>query len=139
MGDSGKFTKESRKKLPGRGKSERTKILEAMERQGRTEEDFYELMTNKAFDPKDSFGFGELIKRFSPTTKQVAPLVNFEFDKDAPPHVQATQVMNAASSGKIAPDIARMFVDSIAAVIKIQEITDIDERLKAMENKIEQP
>ena len=138
MENSGKITSESRKKLKCRGKSERNKILEAMGRQGKTEEDFYNLLIEKAFDPKESFGYGELIKRLSPTTKQVSPLVNFEFDKDAPPHVQAQQVIQAASSGKIPPDVAKMFVDSIATMLKIQEVTNIDGRLKAMEKKVKQ-
>lgn len=114
-----------------RGKSERTKILEAMKREGKSEEGFYDLMVRKAHDTEDNFSFGEMLKRLSPIPKQTLPKVEFEFDDKAIPAVQAAQVLKASSSGLIAPDIANQFITSIASMLKIEEVTlirkEIDE------------
>ena len=48
------MTKETRKKMPGRGKSDRTKMLDAMKRAGKTEEEFYDLLMEKAFNPAEN-------------------------------------------------------------------------------------
>jgi hypothetical protein len=42
------------------------------------------------------------------------------------------------AKGVIPPDIGQMFVTSIASMLKIQEITDIDERLKIMESQLDE-
>lgn len=118
-----------------RGKSERTKILEAMKRCEKTEDGFYDLLVERAHDKTDSFGFTELLKRISPIPKQTLPKVEFEFDDKAIPAVQAAQVLKAASDGQIAPDIANQFISSIASMLKIEEVTiirkEIDE-IKAL-------
>jgi len=127
------------KKKTGKKKSERTKILEAMARAGETEEGFYDLLITRALNPEDSFTFKELLTRMSPVPKAVAPMVEFDFPKKAAPHIQAASVVDAISNGKIPPDIGAMIIASIQSMIKIQEVTDIDERLKAMESQIESP
>ena len=65
------FTKANQPK--GRGKSERTKILESFERLSKTEDEFYDLLTLKAFDPEDNFSFKELLVRMSPIPKATMP------------------------------------------------------------------
>ncbi len=119
----------------GRGKSERTKILEAMGRMDdpKTQDDFYDLLATKAFNPDDSFTFKELLNRLSPIPKSVAPLYTFEFDEKGTTHSQALQVLKAMADGNIPSDIGVMFISGIQSMLKIQEITDIDERLKAIE------
>lgn len=117
----------------GRGKSERTKILEAMGRASESEDSFYDMLIVSAFNPEDSFAKSELLKRMAPLKKPTMPEVEFEFDEGAKPHVQASQIMKAAADGLIPPDIANTFVSSIASMMKIQEITDLEERLKALE------
>ena len=129
------FTKEnqpdpSKKK---RGKSERTKILEAMERTGKSEEGFYDLLISKAHDPEDSFSFGELLKRLSPVQKSVSPLINFDMPKDSKPHEKAGYVIEAIASGKIPADLGSMVIASITSMLKIQEVTEFEERLTKLE------
>lgn len=121
-----------------RGKSERTKILDAMKREGQTEDGFYDLLITRAFDPKDSFTFKELLIRISPIPKSVSPMVEFEFNEKANPHIQATQVLAAISLGKIPSDIGQIFISSISSMLKIQELTDFEERLKAIEDASKQ-
>jgi len=130
------FTKANQPK--GRGKSERTKILESFERLSKTEDEFYDLLTLKAFDPEDNFSSKELLVRMSPIPKATSPLVNFDFDEKAKPHEQSMQALSAVSEGKIPADLAHMFVTSISAMLNIQEKTDFEERLKAIEDASEQ-
>ena len=119
-----------------RGKSERTKILDAMKRAGVSEDGFYDLLITRATDPADNFTFKELLARISPISKSVSPLVEFEFPKDAKPHIQAAYVLSAVSSGLIPSDIGNMFVQSIKAMIDIEEYTDLKERIEAIEKSL---
>lgn len=132
------FNKDNQPKK-GRGKSERTKILEAMERAGQTEEGFYDLLMEKAFNPEDNFTFKELLNRISPIPKAVAPLIKFDFDTGLSLEGQANQILSAMSKSEIPPDIGNSIIDGIYKIIKVKEVTDIDERLKKMEAEIESP
>ncbi len=124
------------KERKGRGKSERTKILEAMERAGQTEAGFYDLLMEKAFNPEDNFTFKELLNRMSPLPKAVNPIVEFDFPKEAKPHVQAAFVLDAVANGVIPSDIGNMFVQSIKAMIDIEEYTDLKERIEKLEKAL---
>ena len=128
------MTSESRKKMPGRGKSERSKLLAAMERLGKTEEDFYDLLMVRAFDEDDNFTFKELLNRMSPIAKATSPLITFKFDPKGTPHKQAKQALAAAANGEIPTDLANIFITSISSMLNIQEKTDFEDRLKAIEN-----
>lgn len=116
-----------------RGKSERTKILDAMKRAGTTEDDFYDSLLERSLDKEDNFGFKEMLNRMSPIPKQVAPLVEFNFPKKALPHVQAEYVLMAIASGKIPSDIGNAFIQSIKAMIDIEEFTNLKERIEKLE------
>lgn len=116
-----------------RGKSERTKILEAMERTGKTEEGFYNLLVDKAHNPEDQFSFGELLKRISPVSKPVAPMIKFEMPEDAKPHEKASYVIQAIANGDIPADLGNIVISGITSMLKIQEVTDFEERLAAIE------
>jgi hypothetical protein len=122
----------------GRGKSERTKILNAMKETNKTEEGFYQLLVNKAHDPEDNFAFKELLSRLSPVPKAVSPLYEFTFDIEGSPHKQALQIINAIADGKIPSDVGNIIITSISSMLNIQEKTDFEERLKAIEDANEQ-
>ena len=122
----------------GRGKSERTKILDAMERKGQTEDGFYDLLVERAVNPEDNFTFKELLLRLSPVPKAVSPLYEFPFDISGNPHEQALQIVDAISNGKLPSDVGNIIITSISSMLKIQEVTDIDERLKKMESQIDE-
>jgi len=70
----------------GRGKSERTKILDAMKRQAKTEDGFYDELIIRAFNPDDNFTFKEVLARMSPIPKAVSPVYKFDLPKGAKPH-----------------------------------------------------
>lgn len=120
-----------------RGKAERTKILDAMKRESKSEEDFYDLLVRRAFNPDDSFGAPELLKRLAPLSKATMPLVEFDFDSSATPSEQASQILDAAASGQIPPDIAQTFINAIASMLKIDEITELQKRLESIEEQLE--
>lgn len=130
-------TENQPKKRTPRGKSERTKILESFGRLSRTEEEFYDLLTEKAFNPEDQFSFKELLSRISPIPKAVAPFVKFELDPDKNLHEQSAQILVAISKGEIPPDIGNSIISNMAHIVKVKEVTDMDERLKAMEAHVD--
>ena len=119
-----------------RGKSTRTKLLEALKRAGHTEEGFLDTLIEKAFDSDDSFTFKELLTRLAPVDKAVAPMVEFDFPKDAKPHEQAGAVMEAVSNGIVPPDIGNMFIASIKSMIDIEEYTDLKDRIERIEKSL---
>lgn len=116
-----------------RGKSERTKILEAMERTGKTEDGFYNLLVDKAHNPEDQFSFGELLKRLSPISKSVAPMIKFNLPENTKPHEKASYVIQAIANGDIPADLGNIVIAGITSMLKIQEVTDFEERLAAIE------
>lgn len=129
------FTKKAQPKSR-RGKTERTKILEAMKRAGVTESGFYDMLVERATDAEDNFTFKELLVRMSPIPKAVAPLVKFEFPKKDKPHIQAAYVLDAVSKGIIPSDIGNTFIQSIKAMIDIEEFTNLKERIEKIEESL---
>ena len=77
-----------------------------------------------------------VLNRIEPPFKAVAPMVEFEFNKDLKPHEQAAQVLQAVSNSEIAPDIGQMFIGSIKAMIDIEEFTDLKERIEKLEKAL---
>jgi hypothetical protein len=116
-----------------RGKSERSKIIESMKRLSKSENSFYDMLVTRAYDPNDTFGASEILKRISPIKRQTMPMIEFDFDDEAHAHIQAAQVMKATSQGLIAPDVANMFISSISSMMKIQEATDMNRRIEEIE------
>ena len=116
-----------------RGKSERTKILESFKRLSRTEDEFYDLLTDKAFSPEDQFSFKELLSRLSPIPKAVAPLINFTFDKEGNIGQQSAQIVDAIAKGEIPPDLGNLLMGSMQAMYKIKELSEFAEKLDQLE------
>lgn len=130
-----------------RGRSKRNLILEAIKEASLMEanpdssnEDveklFFKHIATQASNPgSDHFGMCLKIladKGWS-SVKPSMDHVEFKFDERATPSVQAAQVMKAASEGSIAPDVAKMFIDSIASMLKITEVTELQDRINALE------
>ena len=127
------MTKATRKKMPGRGKSERTKILDAMKRQSKTENGFYDELITRAFNPDDNFTFKEVLARMSPIPKAVAPLYKFNLPKKAKPHEKADYVLTAIADGELPSDLGNICIQAIKAMIDIEEYTDLKERIEKIE------
>ena len=65
--------------------------------------------------------------------KPTIPTIEFNFEPGATPAQQASQILEETSKGKISPDVAQLFINSIASMMKIEEVTEISERLEEME------
>ncbi len=126
------FTKDNQPKNK-RGKAGKTLIIEALKRQGKTLDGFYDVLVNRAFDPEDTFAAKEVLTRLYPVPKATMPMINFEFDASGSLSEQASQIMQASANGDIPPDVAGIFIGSISNMIKIKELTEYEERLKALE------
>ncbi len=108
-----------------------------MKRQSKTEDGFYDELIIRAFNPEDNFTFKEVLSRLSPIPKAVAPLVQFDFDPNTDLHKQSGQILKAVSDGELPPDLGGSIISGISSMVKIQEVTDIDKRLKEMEQQID--
>jgi hypothetical protein len=146
---------EERQPEKRRGRSTKNKILDAIRSETvkdlaglhgeptreEAENAFFSHIANRAFniDDKDS---GQMLKVLADkgwsSVKPTMERVEFEFDSTATPDKQASQVLDAASKGLISPDIANMFIDSIAKMLKIDEITIIKQRLEAIEKALDE-
>lgn len=136
--------------LPGRGMSNKNRVLDGIRKStmARLPEDatrddaeiaFFTKVADRAFDDEDKDS-GTLLKFLGDkgwsSMKATLGNVEFHFDEKAEPHEQASQVMAAAANGQLAPDVAQMFVASIANMLKINEITEIRERLEQIEKQL---
>ncbi len=126
--------KQPTKRTP-RGKSERNKILDAMKRAGKTEEDFYDMLLVRSLDVEDNFGFKEMLNRISPIPKAVAPLYKFDFNEDGTPYEKSCQVLKAMANGVLPSDVGAMFINGIQSMLKIQEITELERMIKELEDR----
>ena len=121
-----------------RGKSERTKILDAMSREGKTEEGFYDELVARAENPDDNFTFKELMSRLSPIPKAVAPTIKFDLDENGTISQKAEQIIIGISKGDIPPDLGNQLIVSMSSLMNIKEKTEFEDRLKAIEDASKQ-
>ncbi len=139
--------------LPKRGKAKKTLMLDAIREVCGDEKEFLRQVVEvglggavKTGPDEDDVEYRQanpmllnmVLNRIEPPLKSVSPLVEFSFNKNAKPYEQALQVLEAVSSGKIPADIGSVFVTSISSMLNIQEKTDFEERLKAMEDQVDQ-
>lgn len=116
-----------------RGKSERTKILEAMKRESKTEDGFYDLMVRKAHESEDNFSFGEMLKRLSPIPKQTMPYIQIDYPEKGTLIERAAAIELAIVTGKIPPDVGLSFLSGLGVVAKTEEVTELAARIKKLE------
>lgn len=136
--------------LPARGRSAKTLILEMfrenslLELNGKStkeeaEKAFLKHIATRAIDPEDSNSgmcLNLLANKGWPNLKSSNETVEFDFDREALPHIQAGQVMFAAANGLIPPDIANTFIQSIKAMIDIEEYIDLKARIEKLEKAL---
>ena len=132
MSNKGKFTSENQPKK-GRGKSERTKWIEALNKADHSEGDFYELVISQAMDEKSPMAINEVLRRISPIPKAVAPSIEFNLGEKSEPHEKAEQILDAISNGEIPPDIGATLISSIKAFVDIEEFTELKRRIEKLE------
>ena len=136
---SSKFTSENQPERKGEnGGWFKKKLIESLKRQGMTEEGFIDLLVMKAIEEGGVF-MTELLKRYSPITKQTFETLTIEgWPKDGTPIQKAEVVLNAMAAGDIPPDLGALFIESISKSLGIEEITELARRLEALEAIIAQ-
>ena len=133
-----------------RGRSFKNKLLDVIKSEGligaNSKMDHSELETlylthfaNRAFDSEDAASpmlSKELLSKSYPSLKSTMPTVNFNFTVKATASEQANEIIKAASEGVIPPDVAQIFITSLASMMKIEEVTEIANRLTEIEKAL---
>ena len=139
-------------KLPPRGPNKRTLILDAIIEAGlagvdknadriTAERAVFSYMAIAAFNPTKEQAviskecLNHLMNKGWASVKPSMEPVNFEFDESAKASVQASQIMAAISDGSVSPDVGATLINSMANMLKIIEITELEDRIKALEAK----
>ena len=81
----------------------------------------------------DMSAMGLLMGRLAPPLKPSAELIRFELP-DGTPLDQARAVVAGVAAGQLTPADGKALLDGLAAVCKIQEVTDLIPRLEAIES-----
>jgi len=122
-----------------RGKDLRTRILAAIKAEtGMNEQAFYKEVTKRAVEGKDTVLMKELLLRVVPVARPVVPDVQFDFPEDGSPVQQVDAIMKAVSLGKVPADVAKLLVDMIRAKLDVLEISELADRLAAIEKQLAQ-
>ena len=143
MGRSSTTLKEG-DNLPARGRSNKTKILDAIR-----QESLEDLTEDHTRDEAEVAWFRHIVKRAkNPDDKDSAMLlkwlgdkgwsnvkptmerIEFELSEGGTPLEQANQVLKAASLGVIPPDTAQVLISSIGSLVKIDEVTEVRKELE---------
>lgn len=133
-----------------RGLSTKTLLLNAIKRKTlielpdnanrlEIEEALIAHIANRALNPDDN-NSGMLLKLLSEKAwsnlKPSSEKVTFDFDSSAKPIEQAHQVLDAVANGQINIELAQGFISIINTTIKINEVTELEERLSALEKAL---
>lgn len=120
-----------------RGKDKRKLLVEALERKGYTEETLYDTIVEMAITDRDTAMMKELIVRFSPLPKPVAPLFEVDFPDDGTPVDKIDAVIRGIANGIIPADIGKMFAEVIKTGLDVAEVTELAQRLERLERLLE--
>ena len=134
------FTKDNQpapENRSGGPSSIKRKIIAALGRADLTEDQFLDLLVDKALNDGGIF-LQELLKRYSPIPKQThEPIVIENWPKCGTPSQKADAVLQSMSEGVIPPDLGALFIESISKSLGIEEITELAKRLEAIEKLLE--
>ena len=120
-----------------RGKDKRKLLVEALERNGYTEETLYDTIVEMAITERDTAMMKELIVRFSPLPKPVAPVFEVDFPDDGTPVEKIDAVIRGIANGIIPADIGKMFAEVIKTGLDVAEVTELAQRLERLERLLE--
>ncbi|MEE8288937.1 MAG: hypothetical protein V3R25_05945 [Nitrosomonadaceae bacterium] len=136
----------------GRGRSNKTIILEAMRDMGAleltpestnddAEKAFFSQIIKSAMNPEDS-NSGMCLKLLSDkgwaSLKPSSEHITFDFNIKSKPHLQAAQILKGMADGLIPPDLAGGLIKSIKDSIDIEEYTDLKARIISLEKMIKE-
>lgn len=151
--NDGLITPEKRKEMPSRGKGSKTLILESIKErallelgEGSTKQDaekaVFGFLAEAAFNPTpdtavvSNTSLSMLMKKGWPDVKATMPLCEFDFDPKGTPVDKATDILSAVSNGELPADMGLSLISAMASVLKIEEVTELKDRLDKIEEAI---
>lgn len=138
---------------PKRGKTKRTLMLEALFDEIRDEEGdpledkeaaqaaYLRLLVRRSLTITDRNSAAlakEVLDRLIPTDKATMPTYEIEFAEDGSAADKIRDITNAVASGAIPPDVGNMMVNMVTAAVKVEETTELLERLAKLEEVLEE-
>ena len=81
----------------------------------------------------DSNSASIVLSKVLPSVKAQAEKVQFDLDTSAPISVQVASVLDALAGGLIAPDVARLIIDSVARLADVRATEELAARIEALE------
>jgi hypothetical protein len=99
---------------------------------------FYQEVADRAIKGKDVVLMKELLMRVSPVSRPVAPEVHFDFPENGSAVEQVDAILMATSLGKCPADVGQMLVNMIKAKLEILDISELADRLEAIERHLAQ-
>lgn len=81
----------------------------------------------------DSNSAAIVLSKVMPSVKAQMEKVEFDFDSSAPISEQVSAVLDALASGILAPDVARLIIDSVARLSDVRMQETLEARIEALE------
>jgi len=133
----------------GRGKAFKTKLFEAMREEALldlapeasvedVEKAFVQKLAREAMAEGGVGMLRELMSRSYPPLKPTMDAFNFQLDPESTPSEKAQAILVAVSNGDIPPDVGTMLINASKAALDIEALTDIKDRIAALEDLYEQ-
>ncbi len=115
------------------GPNIKAKIVAALGRAEMSEDDFMDILIEKAVTEGGVF-LQEVLKRYSPLPKQThEPIVIDDWPVTGTAKEKSDTVVNYMADGKIPADLGAIFIESISKSLGIEEVTELARRLEAIE------
>lgn len=121
-----------------RGKDKRQLLIAALERQGLSEEALYDKIVSMAVIEGDSAMMKELIVRFSPLPKPVAPTFEVDFPDEGTAVEKIDAVIRGIATGVIPADLGKTFAEVVRVGLDVREVTELAARLERLEKMLEE-
>ncbi len=121
-----------------RGKDKRQLLIAALEREGLTEDDLYDKIVRMAVHEGDSAMMKELIVRFSPLPKPVAPTFEVDFPDEGTAVEKIDAVIRGIATGVIPADLGKTFAEVVRVGLDVREVTELAARLERLEKLLEE-
>ena len=131
-----KFTSENQPEKKG-NQWFRTKLIDGLKRRAMSEDQFIDLLIDKAVNDGGVF-LTELMKRYSPPHKPtLEPVVIDNWPKDGTAAQKSEAVLDAMAEGVIPFDLGVAMMEAISKSLGINETTDFMERVIRLEKLLE--
>ena len=147
--DTGRYTNGNTPRSRGsRGKQKRTIMLEAIhaeivdemgigfDSQEEAETAYMRLMVRRSLNVNDKASpilTKEVLDRLCPVDKSTLPTYEIDIPAGATPAERIAAVIDAVGRGDVPPDVGNLVVNMISAGVKVEETTELMQRLESLE------